>query len=297
MNSFEIETAPVETEQPIIGEEPPTEPPVEELARGLSVQAQQFAAANRHEKMAENPDDFVFDGPFDASRALTEIFRLNRATDEARADYERAKKKASELRGIFEEASDEQTKRTKELEAWERGDDPQPRLRTLSDQERADETIETRRQRLSVAMATRKCFISAEQMSELTREQLDGLEQWLGRAPGPLLPEIFLKSHVAGVTVDGAHCTRCGAALGLMSDTEEYPEGSFVGLDCAGEEQARPIAKRGSKKRKKIDPEAERVHQTAEGSKVECIPNIKHGHVWAENVPGSMCKCGTERLK
>lgn len=270
MSTVETETAPVETRQvteslsDLSADLTTAEPPVEELAHGLSFQAQQFAAANRHEKMAENPDDFVFDGPFDAQKALDEIFRLNRETDEASKDYERAKKQASELLDTWKEKSKEQALRTKQLESWERGDDPQPRLRTLTDQERADETVETRRERLSVAMATRKCFISAEQMTELTREQLDGLEQWLGRAPGPLIPEIFHKSHVAGAAGElGVYCKKCGGRLGLP---EDYPEGAFIGLDCVGDEQARPIAKRGSKKRKKRDPEAERAAQASAGS-------------------------------
>jgi hypothetical protein len=245
------------------------EMPVEALAQALTFQGMQFAAANQHEKQAENPDDFVFDGPFDAQKAIDEMFRLNRSVGESERVWKKAKEYAAARKAEYDEAVSAFTTRVRELEDWKSGIEQQPRLKTLTDVERAKETVDERRHRLSEQLPRKNFYITEDELSGMERGDLDTLDAWLTMADGVVPPELLTRAHVAGPTgaEHGAHCTKCGAALGMRTEGEtaaDYPEQAFVGFECDGvmREEARPIKPRGSKKgRKKVDHDAERHAQ------------------------------------
>ncbi len=266
-----------------------TNAPVEALAHGLTMQAQLYAASNQNEKQAENPDDFVFNGPFDSKKAIDEIFHLNRAVSESEREWKRAKEFAAKRKESYDEAVTAFTTRVRELEDWERGIEQQPRLKTLTDVERAKETADERRKRLSESLPAKNFYITEDELASVDRVDLDTLDNWLQMSDGVVPPELLSKAHIAGPVgpEHGAHCRRCCAALGMVTDgetTADYPEDAFVGLECDGimREEARPIAKRGSKRgRKKVDHDAERQAQTQDGQRAR-----------ATQKSSARCACG-----
>jgi hypothetical protein len=257
------------------GDEPdePIEAPVEALAGELAQTADQYAAAEAAEKAAEGvavDRDAVFDGSYDPTKAMRAVTEINREVSFAKREYLASKEQTANLKKIYDARVETLTKLIDQYDGRSR-DAAQPFLQTV-DEARDAETVDARRVRLSSALTAKKCFVTPAGMSSLERVDLDTLDNWLGMADGVIPPELMTKAHIAGEPgTDGAHCQRCGARLGRWSDTEDFPEGAFVGLDCSGEmkeDAVRHTPKRGTKKTKKVDPEGERSAQKAEGIKL-----------------------------
>lgn len=122
-------------------------------------------------------------------------------------------------------------------------------------------------QALQHALLAKRCFLTIDMLDSLSDAEREGLAKWARAKGGPVWPPVLAKSHVAGEAPDGSiGCRKCGQPFPADSQV-----GDIAGLDCAGVdlEDARPIAKRGSKKTAKIDPEAERAAQSADGRKRE----------------------------
>lgn len=255
-----MSTPDVDTAQ--VDQQPEMLPATDETGESLAPEA-----SHGDEPMA--PPDGVFDGPYDAKVALEQIFALEDDVEEAARVYDRAAAKAKELRDAL-------NSRREELDALIRGYRDQsrngvvmqPRLRTIREAADENEDIEQRRARIAVEVKERGLYVDAADLADLTREDLDTLDRWV-RTPGPVPPELLSRAHVAGeIGPIGEQqlCTRCGHMLALADDA--YEVGAFVGMNCPGVsiEKARPTAKRGAKKRKKADPEAERAQQRADAA-------------------------------
>lgn len=118
-------------------------------------------------------------------------------------------------------------------------------------------------QALQRALLEKRCFLTAELLAALTDAEREGLAKWAKAKGGPVWPPVLAKSHVAGEAPDGSiTCRKCGQPFPADSQV-----GDIAGLDCAGVdlEDARPIAKRGSKKTKKVDHDALRDDQASDG--------------------------------
>lgn len=235
-----------------------TDAPVEALAHAMTMVGQQFAAANKHERQHENPDEPVFDGPFDSQRAIDEIFRLHRAVSETAKDLDYARKQQKKASDAYNATVTKLTDRIKQFEAWERGEDgQQPRLRTLSEAERNAETIDQRRARLVEQLKTKSFYVTADELSTLDRTQLDTLEHWLTAGEGVILPDLMTKAHIADAE---GKCANCAIVLSLDG---AYPELALVGLDCKATNATTTTSARRSRKKKSnaAPPEAERASQ------------------------------------
>lgn len=152
-------------------------------------------AENQHEvATAREEEDFIY-GPFDAQKAVDDIFRLNRDVANTFKDWDYAKKKAAEAKGRYDDAVEALSARITELEAWEHGKDgDQPRLRTLSEEDRAAETIDDRRARLSEQLHAKDLLIGVTQLEVLDRTELDAVEHWLSLPPGNDPPEALVRA-------------------------------------------------------------------------------------------------------
>lgn len=129
-------------------------------------------------------------------------------------------------------------------------------------------------QKLSFALLGKHCFLEEEQLAKLTDAQREGLAKWAKGKNGPVWPPVLASSHVAGkLGADGSQpCTKCGLVLynAEMTAAVAYTEKSIVGLDCPGvdlDDAVPQPKKRGSKKTKRIDHDAERREQTAHGKR------------------------------
>lgn len=149
-------------------------------------------------------------------------------------------------------------------------DDRPSRSATIWDEGAATSTDTL--QTLSFALLGKQCFLDVVQLATLTDAEREDLAKWAKAKKGPVWPPALGRSHVAAAPpADGRQvCRKCGLVLHGDRDPVDPPfvEGSIIGLDCAGVdlEESRPIAKRGSKKTKKVDPETERRQQAADAA-------------------------------
>jgi hypothetical protein len=137
---------------------------------------------------------------------------------------------------------------------------------------------------LGEELEKRDFFLALNEIEDLAPEVRAELRRWLDSEQR--LPELFsAKAHVADKPApadsEATHyvqrCARCGAELldQLGEADEGYSEGAFVGLNCEGaRDVARPISKRGSKRKKKANPEAEREEQAAAGAELAAAETV-----------------------
>jgi hypothetical protein len=112
-------------------------------------------------------------------------------------------------------------------------------------------------QHLSSALLGKQCFLDVEHLRTLSMAEREGLAKWATVKGGPVWPPVLAKSHIVGPPNDDGQrlCSKCWQDF-PVDDGVTYAKKSIIGLDCAGVdlEDARPIAKRGSKRTKKVDP-------------------------------------------
>jgi hypothetical protein len=145
---------------------------------------------------------------------------------------------------------------------WDDDDPPSAQTFTPEEEHAALQT-------LSHSLLGKQCFLKVDELRTLTDAEREGLTKWAKAKGGPVWPPVLGKSHVAGKPdADGKQvCSKCGLPLRDGTEAMTYVNRSMIGLDCPGVdlEDARPVAKRGSKKTKKVDPEGERAAQTTDG--------------------------------
>lgn len=244
------------------------------LASELVQIADQYAAAEQPEKAAEGVTPVVepvFDGPYDFKDAMRQVIEVNQEVQAAEREYKYSKEQTANFKKIYDGKVETLTRLISRFDGRSRDAD-QPYLAPVTESDTNGETVDARRARLAEQLARKYCFVTADALTDLDRTALDSLDNWLLLAGDAFPPDVLAKkAHVAGPAGDdGSHCVTCGGRLGRRTDTEDFPERAFVGMDCPGApvEEARPTAKRGAKKgRHKVDPESERTSQRTEGVK------------------------------
>lgn len=232
--------------------------------------AQQFDGAEAAERRQEGIEpEGVFDGPFDPATAWAAVVELNDEYQAAIKEEERTKKIHASAKTERDELGKELSDTIAKLNG-QRGS-IQPPLKTIVDEPTSEPTAgrDALLQDLSFKLLGRQCFLTVTELAGLSDEDRGALHTWAtAKKRGPLYPPVLATAHVAAEPgTDGQHCAKCGALLPREEGAMPYVVKSFVGFGCvdAEPEEARPIAKRGSKKTKKVEPEAERVEQAKVG--------------------------------
>jgi len=213
----------------------------------------------------------VFDGPYDAAAALTEIFKAEDAVEKANGEYERkagAAKGAKDELNLKREMLDRLIKRFRDQSRGVQRE--QPRLATV--REDAPETIAGRDaalQSLAFALLGRQCFIDVAELAKLSDADRGALHDWAtSKRKGPVLPAVLFTAHVA--REDGIACAKCGLVFPRETADPAFVAKSLIGLDCKGAdlddyEVVQP--RRRAAKRAKVDHDGERQAQAVDGKK------------------------------
>lgn len=90
------------------------------------------AAAGETADTSANGDDYVFDGPFDADRAIERLVELNHEFQEADRRWDLAKSKATDAKNERDNASNAISLLIDRIDRHKSGlEDPQPVLKTI----------------------------------------------------------------------------------------------------------------------------------------------------------------------
>lgn len=236
------------------------------IASELANVAQQYDNMDA-EKRAEGVDVApVFDdGPYDPKQALSEIFAAVEHVEEASREYLVKKEDAKDAKDALDERQETLNRLICRYRDRSRGVKvEQPPLKTLDPAE-SIAARDTALQSLSFALLGRQCFIEVADLATLSDQDRGALQAWAtSTKKGPVLPMVLATAHVA--REDGIACRKCGLVFFRGPDDPLFAAQSLHGLDCKGVdlEDARPVKKRGSKKAKKIDHDAERQQQTTD---------------------------------
>lgn len=243
----------------------PEDPPTEAIAGELANTATQ--------RRAENPDVYgVFDGPYDPVKAMRAITTKNREVQASKREWLASKEQTADFKKTYDQDVETLSNLISRYASRSGDAQQQPYLRTVTDEERAAETIDERADRLSVQVARRGWYVTPRELMTLEVFDLDTLDKWVASAAGPIRPGfVVTRSHIAGPAGNGEqHCVRCGARLEAV-DMTPYEERALVGLYCPGDDLDRmppPVTKkRGTRKQAKHNPDVEQTRQKAEGAK------------------------------
>ena len=242
----------------------------EALASELVKVAEQFDnvdAEKRTEGIEAAP---VFDG-FDPVKAWTAVTELNDDYRIAIKEEERTKRLHSDAKKERDDLGAQLSKLISDINN-RKGDGVQPPLKTITDDPAASIAArDSALQALSFALLGRQCFIEVADLAKLSDQDRGVLHAWATTTKkGPILPFVLGSAHVADhLTPEGQCCTKCGYKFPRDKYETPFLAGSRIGLDCMGAnlDEARPIAKRGSKKTKKVDHDGERAEQVKAGKR------------------------------
>ena len=256
-----------EIEASVVSSRPPDhQPPVEALAGALANQAEQFSNVAAEQRQ-EGIEPVFEDGPYDPKQALAHLFELEDRVEALQGDYDVKAKIAKAAKDALENGRDTLDASLRRYRDRSRGVvTEQPPLKTLDPAESLaarDAALQT----LAHKLLGRQCFIAVADLAKLSDEDRGQLHAWVtDKRKGPIFPSVLATAHVAGEPGADQCCSKCGLIFPRAFDAY-YVAKSLIGLDCPGAnlEESRPTAKRGSKKR--VDPDAERRAQRADGAK------------------------------